>query len=90
VTTFIQELRRGVAMAATLYAGVIVVHPLELGTVAQYQPTLLSNNIDRSKKGNRLTPVAPSATNTVMVGCERPFSSLTTVSSSEFSMRCLT
>jgi hypothetical protein len=90
VTAFIRELRRGVAVAATLYAATFVVQPPELGTVVQAEPVLLSNSVDRSKKGDRLTPGAPSAKVTVLVGCERPFSSLTTVSSSKFSMRCLT
>jgi hypothetical protein len=90
VIAFTRELRKGVAVAATLYAGTFVMHAPEQGTVTRYEPALLSSNIDRSKKGNRLTPGTPSAKATVLVGCERPFSSLTAVSSSKFSMRCLT
>jgi hypothetical protein len=90
VTAFTRELRRAAAVAATLYAGTFVMHAPKLGTVAQYERALLGSSIDRSKKGNRLTPGTPSEKATVLVGCERPFSSLATASSSKFSMRCLT
>jgi hypothetical protein len=90
VRTVARELRRGFVVTATVYSALWLVQSLELQTVAQFEPATLSNNVDRSNKANRLTPVPPAGRATILVGCERPFSSLAIVASSNFSMRCLT
>jgi hypothetical protein len=90
MTTISRELRRLVAVAAAVFAALLVAQSQELRTAAQFEPVSQSNNIDRSHKGSRLTPVPLAAKATILVGCEPPFSPLVTVSSAKFSMRCLT
>jgi hypothetical protein len=74
---------------ASVYSILWVGQSLEAQTAFQRELVSGSNNVDRSNKTNRLTLVAPAAKPTVLVGCERPFSSLVGVSYSQFEMRCL-
>jgi hypothetical protein len=85
-----REVYRGLLVIAAVYSALWLVQSLEVLELAKLEPVSVSNHVDRSNKADRLTPVAPVARPTVLVGCEDPFSSLTTVSSSKFSMRCLT
>jgi hypothetical protein len=87
--TVAANLCRGLGVLAAVYSMLWVGQSLEARTVFQSEPVSVSNTVDRSNKANRLTPVAPAARPTVLVGCERPFSSLARVSSSNFEMRCL-
>jgi hypothetical protein len=84
------QLSRGLVVTAAVYSALWLVQSLEARTIAQIEPVSVSDNVDRSNKTNRLTPVAPAARPTVLVGCERPFSSLAKLPSSQFSMRCAT
>jgi hypothetical protein len=52
------------------------------------EPMSIASTIDRSRKGARLSPVAPVAK--ILVGCEPPFSRLVGVLSANLNMRCLT
>ncbi len=87
---FAGELCRGVVVTAAVYSALWLVQSLEAQTLSQREHVSLSNNVDRSNKANRLIPAAPAVRPAVLVGCERPFSSLATVPSSNFSMRCST
>jgi hypothetical protein len=87
--TIVGRLCRGLVVAAAVYSTLWVMQSLEARTVFRVQPISVSSSVDRSNKANRLTPVAPAARSTVLVGCERPFSSLATGSASNFEMRCL-
>jgi len=51
---------------------------------------LQGNAIDRTLKGDRLSPVAPAAEHKPLLGCDPPFSRLAKGAPSPFSARCLT
>jgi hypothetical protein len=46
--------------------------------------------LDRSRKGDRITPVAPVIRTALPPGCDAPFSSLAKFSPPNFAGRCLT
>jgi len=86
--TIVSRLCRGLVIVAAVYSMLWLGQSLEARTAFQRELVSVSNSIDRSNKANRLTP-APAARPTILIGCERPFSSLARVSSSNFEMRCL-
>jgi hypothetical protein len=90
MTTVAAKLCGGLVVVASVYSILWVGQSLEARTAFQRDPVSVSSSVDRSNKADRLTPVAPAARPTVLVGCEPPFSSLAKVSSTKFDMRCLT
>jgi len=87
------------AQAASLAAVVLVVScVVSLGARTSVSPPIpqpefisVASTVDRTHKGDRLSPLAPAAERKViLIGCDPPFSPLAKSPPSIFSARCLT
>jgi len=81
---------RTAAVALTILWATFVAQPQDRRPLGQFESISASSTIDRSRKDDRLAPVAPAVKARTLVGCEPPFSLLARMSSSNFSRRCLT
>jgi hypothetical protein len=73
--------------AATETASAPSVKP---GLTGQPEAASQANRVDRSSKGDRITPVVPPRQAVLPPGCEPPFSPLAKVPSQDFVTRCFT
>jgi len=64
--------------------------PSQSGLIAQSELVSQASSVDRSRKGDRITPVAPAIRAELPPGCDAPFSSLAKFSPPNFAGRCLT
>jgi hypothetical protein len=64
--------------------------PSQSELMAQSELGSQANKVDRSRKGDRITPVAPVIRAALPPGCDAPFSSLAKFSPPNFAGRCLT
>jgi hypothetical protein len=64
--------------------------PSQSGLIAQSELVSQASSVDRFRKGDRITPVAPVIRAELPPGCDAPFSSLAKFSPPNFVGRCLT
>jgi hypothetical protein len=64
--------------------------PSQSGLIAQSELVSQASRVDRSRKGDRITPVLPVIRAALPPGCDAPFSSLAKFSPPNFVGRCLT
>jgi hypothetical protein len=79
-----------VALAMLAEPGTASAPSMKPGLIGQPEAASQASRVDRSSKGNRITPVVPAKQAVLPPECEPPFSPLAKAPSQNFVARCLT
>ena len=82
----------GLIVALTMFAATETASApsVKQGLIGQTEAASQANRVDRSLKGDRITPFVPARQAVLPPECEPPFSPLAKVPSQDFVARCFT